>query len=152
MAREHDAHPHRHASGWVPGTGARMALGLLCLLALVTPVLIIGSQRRLGEAENALYEANCAKASSAALSSIGWLDVRPEPYEIVGFCDLRRGQPQAGGVGDARGGQATTPAAGRRITRSRSHRPRRASTRAARPTGRCAWTRMSRSPGRRPSS
>ena len=34
-----------------------MALGLLCLLALVTPVLIIGSQRRLGEAENALYEA-----------------------------------------------------------------------------------------------
>jgi hypothetical protein len=81
---------------WVPGAGARMALGLLCLLALVAPVLIIGSQRRLGEAENALYETNCAKASSAALSSIGWLDVRPEPYEIVGFCDLRRGQPRQG--------------------------------------------------------
>ena len=83
-----------HGFGWVPGTGSRMALGLLCLLALVTPVLIIGSQRRLGEAENALYEANCVKASSAALSSIGWLDVRPEPYEIVGFCDLHRGQPR----------------------------------------------------------
>jgi hypothetical protein len=85
-----------HGPGWVPGTGSRMALGLLCLLALVTPVLIIGSQRRLGEAENALYETNCAKASSAALSSIGWLDVRPEPYEIVGFCDLSRGQPRQG--------------------------------------------------------
>jgi hypothetical protein len=88
------AHTEAHTHGWVPGTGGRMALGLLCLLALVTPVLIIGSQRRLGEAENALYEANCAKASPAALSSIGWLDVRPEPYEIVGFCDLRRGQPR----------------------------------------------------------
>jgi hypothetical protein len=92
-ARAH-SHPHRHVYGWVPGAGVRMALGLLCLLALVTPVLIIGSQRRLGEAENALYEANCAKASPAALSSIGWLDVRPEPYEIVGFCDLHRGQPR----------------------------------------------------------
>ena len=93
--RETSDHARAHAQGgWVPGAGARMALGLLCLLALVTPVLIIGSQRRLGEAENALYEANCAKASSAALSSIGWLDVRPEPYEIVGFCDLHRGQPR----------------------------------------------------------
>ena len=90
------ARARTHTHGWVPSTGVRMALGLLCLLALVTPVLIIGSQRRLGEAENALYEANCAKASSAALSSIGWLDVRPEPYEIVGFCDLRRGQPRQG--------------------------------------------------------
>ena len=85
-----------HGPGWVPGAGSRMALGLLCLLAVVTPVLIIGSQRRLDEAESALYEANCAKASSSALSSIGWLDVRPEPYEIVGFCDLRRGEPRQG--------------------------------------------------------
>jgi hypothetical protein len=95
-ARDDHARARAHTHGWVPSTGVRMALGLLCLLALVTPVLIIGSQRRLGEAENALYEANCAKASSAALSSIGWLDVRPEPYEIVGFCDLRRGQPRQG--------------------------------------------------------
>ena len=37
------------SSGWVPGAGARMALGVLCLVAIVTPVLIIGSQRRLGK-------------------------------------------------------------------------------------------------------
>ena len=85
------------SSGWVPGAGARLALGVLCLVAIVTPVLIIGSQRRLGEAENALYETgSCARASSAALSSIGWLDVRPEPYEVVGFCDLREGRPRQG--------------------------------------------------------
>jgi O-Antigen ligase len=85
------------SSGWVPGAGARIALGVLCLVAIVTPVLIIGSQRRLGEAQSALYETgSCPRASSAALSSIGWLDVRPEPYEIVGFCDLREGRPRQG--------------------------------------------------------
>ncbi len=89
--------PGARGDGWVPGAGARMALGLLCLIAIVTPALIIGSQRRLGEAENALYETHsCRQASSAALSSIGWLDVRPEPYEIVGFCDLREARPRQG--------------------------------------------------------
>jgi O-antigen ligase len=86
----------RGGSGWVPGRGARLTFGLLCLAGVVLPVLIIGSQRRLGEAEHALYASNCTAASSAALSSIGWLDVRPEPYEILGFCDLQRGLPQQG--------------------------------------------------------
>jgi hypothetical protein len=80
--------------GWIPGPGSRLALGLLLLATAVLPVLIIGSQRRLGEAEHALYASHCPRASSAALSSIGWLDVRPEPYEIVGFCDLQRGLPR----------------------------------------------------------
>ncbi len=82
--------------GWRPGHGARMALGLLCLAGVVLPVLIIGSQRRLGEAEHALYASNCTAADTAALSSIGWLDVRPEPYEILGFCDVGRGLPREG--------------------------------------------------------
>ncbi|HEV3095350.1 MAG TPA: O-antigen ligase family protein [Solirubrobacteraceae bacterium] len=80
--------------GWIPGPGSRLALGLLLLATAGLPVLIIGSQRRLGEAERALYASNCSKAGSAALSSIGWLDVRAEPYEIVGFCDLQRGMPR----------------------------------------------------------
>src|SRR5204863_7546276 len=33
-----------------------------------------------------------AKASSAALSSSGRLSARPEPYEILGFCDIQRAQ------------------------------------------------------------
>jgi len=57
-------------------------------------VLIIGSQSQLGDAERALYASNCTTASSAALSSIGWLDVRSEPYEVLGFCDIRRGLPR----------------------------------------------------------
>jgi hypothetical protein len=82
--------------GWIPGHGSRLFLGLLLLATLALPVLVIGSQKRLGDAEHALYASNCAEASSDALSSIGWLDVRPEPYEIVGFCDLRRGLPRLG--------------------------------------------------------
>jgi O-antigen ligase len=85
-----------HSPGWVPGYNSRLMLGLLCLVTLVTPVLIIGSQTRLEDAEHALYASDCAGASSASLSSIGWLDVRPEPYEILGFCDIERGLPRLG--------------------------------------------------------
>jgi O-antigen ligase len=80
--------------GWVPAHNTRLVLGLLCLATLVLPIALIGSQSRLGDAEHALYASNCSAAAPAALSSIGWLDMRPEPYEIVGFCDLRRGQPR----------------------------------------------------------
>jgi hypothetical protein len=83
--------------GWVPSANSRLILGALCLITAVAPVVIIGSQSRLSKAEHALYSSgNCTVASSAALSSIGWLDVRPEPYEILGFCDLERGLPRLG--------------------------------------------------------
>jgi O-antigen ligase len=89
--------PHRGAGpGWVPGHNSRMILGLLCLASIVAPVLIVGSQSRLDDAEHALDASNCAKAGSASLSSIGWLDVRPEPYEILGLCDIERGLPRRG--------------------------------------------------------
>ncbi|MFZ1155508.1 MAG: O-antigen ligase family protein [Solirubrobacteraceae bacterium] len=83
-------------AGWAPAHNSRMVLALLCLATMVMPVSIIGSQSRLGDAEHALYASNCSAASPDALSSIGWLDFRPEPYEIVGFCDLQRGEPRQG--------------------------------------------------------
>jgi hypothetical protein len=85
-----------HPGGWVPGPNARIALGLLCLLTLALPVLLIGSQRRLDQAEHALYASRCPAAIEASLSSIGWLDARPQPYEVLGFCDLQRGFPHLG--------------------------------------------------------
>ena len=81
-------------AGWLPGRQTRIVLGLLLLATLVVPVSIVGSQSKLGEAEHALYASDCGVATPAALSSIGWLDVRPEPYEVVGFCDLRMGRPR----------------------------------------------------------
>jgi hypothetical protein len=83
-------------AGWAPSHNSRLILALLCLATLALPVSIVGSQSRLGDAEHALYASDCATASPAALASIGWLDVRPEPYEIVGFCDLQRGLPRFG--------------------------------------------------------
>jgi O-antigen ligase len=74
----------------------RLALAPLCLAALVLGVLMIGSQSRLTDAEHALYASDCAKAGSEARSSIKWLSARPQPYEIIGFCDLRRGLPRLG--------------------------------------------------------
>ncbi len=86
----------RGGDGWVPAHNTRLTLALLCLATIVLPVSIIGSQSRLGDAEHALYASNCSAAAPDALSSIGWLDLRPEPYEIVGFCDLKRGLPRLG--------------------------------------------------------
>jgi hypothetical protein len=77
----------------VPGPAPRIALAGLCLAAVVLPVMLIGSQSRLTDAERSLYASNCTSAATAARSSIGWLSARPEPYEILGFCDLERGQP-----------------------------------------------------------
>jgi hypothetical protein len=80
--------------GWTPGALGRTILGLLCIAGVILPVLIVGSQNSLGQAENALYEPtpDCATASTAARSSSGWLDMRPEPFEILGFCDLHEGR------------------------------------------------------------
>jgi O-antigen ligase len=83
----------RSGGGWVPGWGARALLASLCLAGIVLPVLIVGSQARSGQAERALYASNCSAAIPAARASLRWLDVRPEPYEVLGFCALERGQP-----------------------------------------------------------
>jgi O-antigen ligase len=84
--------PRRQARrGWSPGWGVRTTLALACLAGIALPVLIVGWQRDLGEAERALYASDCAVARPAAQASLRWLDVSPEPYEIVGFCDLERG-------------------------------------------------------------
>ncbi|HEY2141348.1 MAG TPA: O-antigen ligase family protein [Solirubrobacteraceae bacterium] len=77
--------------GWRPPAAARAVLVALGLLTLVVPVLIIGSQRRLDDAERALYGSGCTRAVAAARASSRWLDMRPEPYEIVGFCALEGG-------------------------------------------------------------
>jgi O-antigen ligase len=82
------------APGRAPGRPPRLLAAALCLAAVVLPVLMIGSQSRLTDAERALYTSNCARADTAASSSIGWLSARPEPYEIFGFCDLQRGLPR----------------------------------------------------------
>jgi cytochrome c-type biogenesis protein CcmH/NrfG len=72
-----------------PRTRLLIALGVL-LLAL-TPALLGLSQRQLNDSIRAFKHGNCSAAVDAALNSISTLSVRPEPYEVLGYCDARTG-------------------------------------------------------------
>ncbi len=76
---------------WTPGRRARTLLGFGAVAAMVLPIMIMASQARLHRAELALVSGRCDAASSSALAAIGWMPDRPEPYEILGYCDLQRG-------------------------------------------------------------
>lgn len=78
----------------VPGRSTRVALGVGCLTLLVTPVLMAVSQRSLNAAADAFENGRCAQVVAHALDSIAVLGTRPEPFELIGYCDVRLGQPE----------------------------------------------------------
>ncbi|MDQ6836647.1 MAG: O-antigen ligase family protein [Actinomycetota bacterium] len=75
-------------------TRARVPVGLGCVLLAVTPAYVWLGQRKLNQAAVAFSQGNCQAAVSAASSSISILGVRAEPYEVLGFCDIRQNRPQ----------------------------------------------------------
>jgi O-Antigen ligase len=82
-------------STWGPITmkrPVRVALGIGCLVLAVSPALVAISQGYLNSAVRNLQAGNCRSASSEALDAIHVLSVRPEPYQVLGFCDSRAGQ------------------------------------------------------------
>jgi hypothetical protein len=76
----------------VPGRLARLLGGLGCLLIALTPWFIARSQAPLNDAVAAFYRGDCPAAVDAALTSAERLAVRPEPFEVIGWCDIRAGQ------------------------------------------------------------
>jgi O-Antigen ligase len=86
----------RHARGPIPGAAVRRLGALVCIVAAGLPVMIIGSQGRLHSAQVQLEAGRCRLAGRSALSAISWLPSRPEPYEILGYCDLQRGFSKLG--------------------------------------------------------
>jgi hypothetical protein len=74
----------------------RTALAVGWLVLAVAPLLIGVSYQRLRTGGEALAAGNCFKARQSAFSSISLLAVRPEAYEIIGFCDLQLGFPVEG--------------------------------------------------------
>jgi O-antigen ligase len=78
-----------------PSSPVRVVLGLGCILLAAAPALVWTSQRKLDQAESAFANGDCRAATSAALSSIKLLGSRPEPYEVLGYCDIRAGMPNA---------------------------------------------------------
>jgi hypothetical protein len=89
------AKPTEESASWAPaisGRTARLALSVCCLVLVVTPALVAISQGKLDSAVNKFDEGNCGGASQDALSAIHVLSVRPDPYQVIGFCDMREGQ------------------------------------------------------------
>ena len=68
----------------------RVVAGLALLFVAITPVRVAISQARLEEGAQALRQGNCATAVDKALSAQSAVAARPEPFEILGYCDARR--------------------------------------------------------------
>jgi hypothetical protein len=71
-----------------PRIVAALCVGVLA----ITPVALALSQAHLETALTAFDANECPTAIGASLDSLGDLGVRPEPYEIIGYCDIRFGE------------------------------------------------------------
>jgi O-Antigen ligase len=84
----------RGTVGAGPPNIVRIVAALGVLVLAVTPAATTVSQARLDDAVAAFKRGDCPAAIDAALGSLDALKVRPEPYEILGYCDIRQGQPR----------------------------------------------------------
>jgi O-antigen ligase len=90
------AAPRAARAGREMGNVGRVLGGLACLLVAVTPITVALSQSRLNTAVAALSARDCGRAVDDALGSLHWVGLRPEPFEVLGWCDLRGGQAKLG--------------------------------------------------------
>lgn len=74
---------------------ARVAVLLVLAVASLVPITLIVSERRLETAFAAVRADQCSNAVRVALGARGALPSRPEPYEIVGYCEARAGRLDA---------------------------------------------------------
>jgi O-antigen ligase len=90
------AAPHRReGAGPVDGSW-RAPLAILLAAAAVTPVLVTISQNRIQTAADSFAEGDCPRVISKSLDAAEVLAARPEPYAMVGYCQVRRGFGQQG--------------------------------------------------------
>jgi hypothetical protein len=78
--------------------GPRVAIVAAITVAAVAPALVLISEARLDESLDHFKAGNCAAAVESARSSSSALGLRAEPYEVVGYCELRAGSPRRGVV------------------------------------------------------
>jgi hypothetical protein len=83
---------------WELGAGRartlRLVGGLAILLLAFAPLQIARSQRHLDASLDAFRAGDCATAIDRALASVEVLGSRPEPFELLGYCDVRTGRPE----------------------------------------------------------
>jgi O-antigen ligase len=74
-----------------PARFPRVLIGLGVLVLAVTPARVAISQARLNASVKEFRRGDCPKAIDSALSAASVLGARPEPYEVLGYCDSRLG-------------------------------------------------------------
>ena len=85
------ASPRRWRLDIRPGPTTRLVMALALLALAVTPGLLLVSQQRLTDGLDALKRGDCRASIDASLGSISVLAVRPEPWELLGYCDAKLG-------------------------------------------------------------
>ncbi len=85
--------PHRPAVRGLPPL-VRIVAALALLLLAVVPARIVLSGGALSESAAAFARGDCGAAVDRALDASEALAVRPEPYAILGYCDVRLGLPE----------------------------------------------------------
>jgi O-antigen ligase len=88
------ARPQRENPRRVVPPYLRLGAGLALLALTLVPTLIAMSQERLDSSAAAFERRDCPTASREAKSAISTLGVRPEPYEILGYCHIRGRRPR----------------------------------------------------------
>lgn len=71
----------------------RLAIAAGCLMLAVAPLRVFLSDGRLRDGVRAFDRNDCATTVDRSLDSIAMLGVRPEPYVLLGYCDVRLGRP-----------------------------------------------------------
>jgi O-antigen ligase len=74
-----------------PRAAVRVSGVVACLALAVAPATLATSQSRVDDASRAFLRGDCDTAIRDALHALDVLS-RPEPFEILGYCDLRAGQ------------------------------------------------------------
>lgn len=75
------------------GRGLRVAAGLCCIALMLMPLKVMRSQLALGEAIAAFRAGDCSTTIDRALAANAALDARPEPFELLAWCDVRLNRP-----------------------------------------------------------
>ena len=76
--------------------GLVRSLGILggvgCVVLALVPLAVLRSQGPLIDAQRALRAGDCPQAIDRAVASSSALSVRPEPFELLAWCDVRMGR------------------------------------------------------------
>jgi hypothetical protein len=70
----------------------RVVAALAVAVLAITPWLEATSQPAIDRATRAFAAGDCRTATDAALSAVDRFGTQPEPWEIIGYCDVRAGQ------------------------------------------------------------